>query len=224
LLAQHDDPRAAPSRRRQHPGADRPPRREAGEPPDAVEPREPHADPDELDGAGPPGMQRPPRPFLENLSEQERAELLQFIRENFPEGARELEALADYDPQTFQRRLGRMFPRLRQLMMELRNDPEAGRIGLEIERREMQIRERVRQYAESTDPNRRNELRAQTRALLEEQFELRRQRMAHEIAKLEQRLQQLRERVQNVQQHREKVIDARLGNLLNEPPAPRENP
>jgi hypothetical protein len=220
LSAQQGDARPVPPRRRERPAAAQRP--EPAPPPETAAPRDARHDPDDFEPVERPGMPRQPRPFAE-MSDQERAELLQFVRENFPERARELEALADYDPPAFQRRMGRIVPRLWQLIMEMHNDPESGRVGLEIEKREMQVHEHIRQYADTVDPARRNELRAQTRALLQEQFALRRQRMQHEIGKLEQRLQQLRDRVQNAEQHRDRLIDARLANLLSEPPAPHDD-
>ncbi len=169
---------------------------------------------------GPPGPG--PGRFADRLSDEDFDEMLRFLDQHFPERAQELRWLRDENNPRFRVRAGRMFPRLRQLMMELRDDPESGRLAVENERLEMKVRGLAQEYAgtpESDEP-RRTQLRRQMRAMLDEQFDVRQQRMQREIARLEQRLGSLRERIENQQQRRDVMIDTRLDNLLYGAPMP----
>ncbi|MEK6675737.1 MAG: hypothetical protein AABZ47_08790 [Planctomycetota bacterium] len=170
-------------------------------------------------------LDRRPPPF--EMTEVERNQLREFIREHFPIISEELDRLRDRTPELYERRLRRIAPEMRRLFELVRSDPQRGLLMIQERKLDMQVRLIARRYHMARDDQERAELRFEVRKKAEQLFDLRRQRRELEIQELETRITDLRNRLKETALRREQVIDEDVREFLEQPPPgpfPRREP
>lgn len=176
-------------------------------------------------------------PFRRPMSDEERTEMLDFIREQFPLIAEELDAAqADY-PQRYERRLARLMPEMRRLKEMMETDPERAELLIQERRLDMRARMTAQRYAAATDANR-ERIRRELRGQLDQLFNVRIQRREADIRSLEVRIANLKAKLDESKAQRSEQIEKQLEDYLSfeeprafkaesgadEPPMPRERP
>lgn len=207
--------------------AEEPPPREkplASEP-DDVGIAEPEAGPEAEPGAeledlsGPDG--RSDRRYFEPSSEKDWPRIRDFIEENFPEWAGELRRLEVVNQRLFRVRLREIAPRVIGLMQELEQDEELGRLAIDEERLELEIRRAVRAWLDASEPAEQDRLKGELEGMIRRQFEIRQQRGQRAVEKLEARLDRMRQRLEHRGRQADEIIRRQLEELLT-PPEPGE--
>ena len=145
------------------------------------------------------------------MSDDDRAEVLEFIETEFPTVFVDLQRLEQHNPELFAQRMRRLAPEMRRLMELAQLDPV--RAELEINERTLDVRIRMVTHkyrlAEDDDVGREN-MRATLRDLLKRVFEVRHRRRELEIEELARRLDELRQRHVAAASARDRLIDEEL--------------
>lgn len=168
--------------------------------------------------AQPQGARRKPAPEsiqkrdYRQLTPQQMAEALDFIRESNPQKADQLEALRSANPDSFQCELGSAHQRMMHWQNLKMRDPRSHARQLEIIRLEedaRQLGKRMAQAPEAEKADIKNEL----QPILEKLFDLREEERHDEVKHLEKRIEVLKDRLNDRQKNRDRIIQKRLENL-----------
>ncbi len=166
-----------------------------GPPPDGPPPGRPPP-------GGPPPDGRPPE------GPADRPALMAFLREHAPEIADRLEGMRSRNPEEFERVMSRMGARVREVMAE--RDPGLREARLDEFRHGPKVFEASRRLVDLIRAGAPEEqidaARAQVRALLGEQFDLRLERHRAEIGALEERLTRIRREADEYRSRRDEII------------------
>ena len=110
-------------------------------------------------GPGPhgPHAEAPPAPpgpgAFGLISPQQTEQLMQFLEEHFPRRHGMLRRLRERDPEAFQRRIAEMAPRVLELLLRMKENPELGELLLEQQRLEEELRAQMKDYRDSDEEN-----------------------------------------------------------------------
>ncbi len=163
-------------------------------------------------GAGPEDGRRPDGPPPGAGPGVDRARIMGFLREQAPEVADRLEELRARNPEQFERLMGRMGTRVRELMAE--RDPRLKAARLAEFRHVQRVAESSRHLADlirkGAPAEEIGKTRGELRALLGEQFDLRMERHQAEIGALEERLAKIRREAGDSASRREEIIQKGL--------------
>lgn len=161
-------------------------------------------------GIEPPEGERPfvdrgPEPFAEVTAEDVRA----FLDSHAPEFAARIEELAKQDPRRAEMFRNRLRPRVGEILMALRRDPEFGELLAQEFRVNMDLLDAGRRYARlvAADHPDAEQAREALRALAGEQVDLRLKRREHEIHLLTAQLEELQADVDQQRANRDTYID-----------------
>lgn len=144
-----------------------------------------------------------------NLSSDQ---VLGFVRSELPELWKNLKPFIEKDPRSAERLLGRMAPQIREILTLQRIEPELADIKAQQMRAGLNLVEAGRQYRtvignpDSTQSEREAAL-EQIRAEAERRFDVELRGKQHEIDRLEDRLAELRESVELIEEQREHEIE-----------------
>jgi len=154
----------------------------------------------------------PPRPSPTRLTKKERDMMHAFIRENFPTLWSNLQQIAKQDPRIGDRLLARMSPQIREILILNESQPELAKIkteemkiGLDFVEASRALRS-VINNPDSTDSDLGDAL-TRVRALAAERFDVQVKSKQFEIEKLEDRLNELKQSVHDIEQRREAEIE-----------------
>ena len=175
-------------------------------------------------GPGGPGLEAPapgpgPSPF-EFISPEQTEQLMEFLQEHFPRRHRLLSRLRDRNPDHFQRRLAEMAPRVLELLLRMKENPELGELLLEQQRLEDELREQVGNYRalDEDDEAERQEQRAGIEEIVSRLVEIRLQRREQEIAALGRRLQEQKLRLEEDRENRAELVADEMERVLQRRP------
>jgi len=144
------------------------------------------------------------------IDEDQAQAILEILRARFPGWASRLEALRTSDPAQYRQLLARFLPRMRHYVDERRHDPQRFRLRLDEWRLMGQIIETSRQVRAAENDAERQSASRELRALIEQQFDLRLKVREHELARLEQRLVELREQMAQMRSEKQALIDRQV--------------
>ena len=224
---------AKPGRKRATgPDADSPPRREhPGFAPDKMrDGRGPGLNlpgggdrPRRFDGQGGPGGPRrrgfgPPLDRWEELTDDRKHRVENFIKEHFPSLFVELQRLGDRNPHAYERRMARIGPRMLELAEMARANPQRGALAIRERQLDLRIRKLARDYRHSSEDQDRRRIRKKMRDLCSDVFDCQLDRRALEVGELEARLAELKERLAENKRMREELIDRSVKKVLDAPP------
>lgn len=153
------------------------------------------------------GMPKPPGSF-----EEDRAAIHAFLQEEFPELWENLSPILKQDPSSAERLLGRMAPQVREILALKRSHPELASIKTTQMRAGLDFVEAARVYRTVlTNPDAGNDQIEQAtdemRKHAEARFDAELRAKQLEIAKLEERLNQLRFSIDALEDQRESEVD-----------------
>lgn len=171
-------------------------------------------------GAARPRRQGPPL----NLTPQQIERLMNFLKENLPELHQRLEELGGQDEEALRRRVHRIAPRIIEMARTKHEDPPLGELMIEEFRLDTDIFELVRRYRAATDASFKNQARQQLEALVAKQFEVHHARQVMQLERLEGRLAAQRQRLQEENDNRDRIIARRLNRVLEGLPPPPAEP
>ena len=172
----------------------------------------------------PAAAQRPPRgPRVEQRREaretfqEQRDEVVTFIRDTFPEKARQLEELRRRNPQEFQRRRQKLVEEVRRLMELKDQNPELYRAQVE----EMRLRDDLNRMArearrEKEGSRERQEAEKRLKDAVQRSFDLRQQVKEAELEDMRTRLKDLEGSLERRAGRRAQMIEERVRKLLDD--------
>jgi hypothetical protein len=157
------------------------------------------------------------------MSEEERGEVLAFVDEHFPFISEELEQLRRRQIERFERRIRQITPEMRELMDMTEINPRRARLAIEERRADMLLRLLTFKYR-AAEPDRRDALRAEMKAISARLFDARQERQEGEIRELEERIEELRRRHADAAKRREAIVEDQISKRLEKPPFPDDMP
>ncbi|MFQ5414046.1 MAG: hypothetical protein ACE5E6_06265 [Phycisphaerae bacterium] len=150
---------------------------------------------------------RPPAALWARMSEEERADLLAFLADRFPDMAEDLEVLRNRHPERYDRRMKRIAWDIVRLMDLCAHNPDVGRLAVEERRLDLRARGLARRYRNTDDAALRQRIRNHMRETIAAMFDLRHERRSIEIEQVRQRVHELERRHEEISRHREEMID-----------------
>ncbi len=151
------------------------------------------------------------------LSPEEAAEALALISRLKPELGDELRELQEKDPQRFHAELHNRFPRYRWLLRLKRYDPEMFELriqDIEHYRRSRELAEQVRDARKEGKADAEQAARKKLDEVVAEHFAVRQQIREAELARLERRLEELREQLAERSENREQFLADHAESLI----------
>jgi len=162
-------------------------------------------------GGGIPGEgDRPPPRFM--LSQEELEEMTAFVREHFPEQYEKLRRLHGKDK--LRPIAAKLWPRIREIILAYRRNPELGNLMVEDLKLEEQFREKFQSYRGASKESRK-QIEDEIRTLLARQFDVRQKRRAVEIHELEKRLADQKRILEERSAHKDDIITRELDRRLH---------
>jgi len=185
------------------------------------------ASPDVFDLDGRPGGERmgPRRDVSwERMPEPERAKLLDFVKEHFPRMFVELEHLRDTNANRFEFRMSRFAPELANLMELSQKRPELAALMIQERRADMEMHLLTMRYRNADTDEQRTRIRGRMAELAGELFDARHERRAMMVRELETRLGEMKQRHNQADRMRAKLIEQEVRERLDrEPPERRRH-
>ncbi len=196
-----------PGHEREHPNRDM---REPREPREGMEGREGEG----RNGPRPPNPPMPPR----QLSDEEVAEVLEFLRGWDPYRVQRLEQFRERNPHDYMRTLQESYFEMKRVQEMQKSNPEAFEEMKKERGLEMQSFQLGEQIRKSEDAAEKDKLKADLKPVLEQLFDVREKHKDQEIARLEEDLKRLKEQVEKRRKNKESVVERRLRELSGEQP------
>ncbi len=148
--------------------------------------------------------------FRDFLTAQEREDLMNFTKEQFPELYERFQRMQSGNRPEFGRMLRQAGWPLLRLHRLQKHDPELAEKLIAEHKIEMKLVELRRDYREFTSESARERMRTEIRGLMEKRFDLRQARLELEIRDLEKRLQNARERLTKQSTTKQQIVDSEL--------------
>ena len=164
------------------------------------------------------------RPSYENLPDEAKLDLEEFMEEYFPEQFEDLMRLQERVPEAFSRKVNRLLPQMLRLMRLERDDPRAFPLRVQEVRISTRILALARRIADDPDEDPDADVVNRLRQLLEQRFDLRQKIHRNEAKRLERRLAKARERLDRTAADKKQIIARELEEMLarrHEPRRPR---
>lgn len=155
------------------------------------------------------------------LADADAGQVLQIIARIDPGLGERLTELRSDDPDQFARELGERFRRYHWLLRLKKYDQPMYELRVEdvrLWRRSRELADRLREAEAEQDENQATALRARLHAVVTEHFALRQQVREAELARLERRLQELKERLSERARNRQAFIDEHIRSLIEGEP------
>ncbi len=152
------------------------------------------------------------RPAPAWLSPQERQVMHQFLRQNFPKLADNLQEIVEYDARSADRLLARMAPQIREILLLTETQPELAQLKIAEMRAGLMLVEASSDYRAamnnpSASQSDQADAIAKVRQAAGERFDAQLEARKLEIAKLEARLNELKASVDTIAQRRDIEIE-----------------
>jgi hypothetical protein len=150
------------------------------------------------------------------LTPAEEKEVLDYLRQFYPEGISELKTLKINRPQVYRRALSRAFREMRFLQDLKTRDPAKHKQMILEKQLESEGRVIAKKYRKSRDEEEKTRLKDKLRALLERSFDLRQLNRQMEIDRLEAKLQDLKEQNRRRIENKQDIVENRLNDMIGE--------
>jgi len=161
-------------------------------------------------------LQERAKPEVLYLTPEQEAEVLEYIREIYPERAKNLDLWKDLRSEQYRKGLSRAFREMRFMEALKEKDPDRyGRVA-EEKRLERESRQLAQKYRKKEDEAEKTRLKGELESLLYEIFDCRQMNRKDEIERLEKRLTELRKANQERLASKEEIVQRRLDELLGE--------
>jgi len=162
-----------------------------------------------------------PRPTPQAFTPEEREEMHEFLRENFPDLWKNLQQFADLDPRSADRLLGQMSPKIREILYLKDSEPDLAKLKILEMRVGLAFVEASRLYRAamnqtSNSDAQREEALAVLQSAAEDRFDVQLKAKQFEIQQLEARLNELKDSVDDIELRKENEID-RMISLATRP-------
>ena len=154
---------------------------------------------------------------LIDLTPEQEKDVLDYIRETHPEQYAEVQAIKENRPRLYKRALTRAFREMRFVQRIREEDPERYEQVLEERCLEQQSRELARKYRDADEADR-EKIKHELIELLHRLFDYRQLNRQSEILRLENRLAELKENLNQRKLEKEKIIENRLNQLIGAEP------
>ena len=118
-------------------------------------------------------------------------------------------------------KLRRIIPRITRVMREMEQDAEMGQLGVQEIKLEIKARELRRSYFATQDEASKASIRKEMETLAGQLFDVRHARGKKHIEQLEQRLQNMRQRLEEAEKNRAQLIKEKLDKALDPQQRPR---
>lgn len=161
---------------------------------------------------GGPGQSRP----VHQMSEEERQQTLEFIQEFSPDRAEHLKKLEKRSPAEYNDILMKAFRQMTELTELKKTNPDIYNEIIKRNKLESQSMDLSKQFRETEDAKKKEELKIQLQTTLAELFDLREKEKEREIKKLETQLNELKNMYQKRKENKATIIEDRLKELLGE--------
>ena len=175
--------------------------------------------------------------LFRDVTEEEIADILGFMKENMPWMHQEMATLHQTDPDRFRQVCRRLRFEIGQLRALKERDPEGFRQALEAKRLKFHSSVLAAKVRAAQSPEEREQLAAKLRKTLERQFQLETATQEAAIRRLEERIAAVRKELQERAARRKEILQQRLDQLMSEkanletpgepsqaPPPPPEHP
>lgn len=157
------------------------------------------------------GMQQ-----VQSLTSAQEQEVLEYLKQQFPERLERLEDIEDNRPFLYRRTLARLYREMQTLKRVKDNDPERYEELLQERRLEVESLELAQQYKETEDESEKQKIKTRLQKLLYEIFDYRQLNRQKEIERLEKRLAELKEQNDRRQEMKEEIVERRLLQLTGQ--------
>lgn len=150
------------------------------------------------------------------MTEEQIKEALELLREYRPEMAKRFEELREKSPERAQELMRPMLGRLMELSYLKRTDPEAFELRKQdyrLWRSIFELSGKVREARAAKDAAKVEELTAELRKQLAEQFDVRQKLRERELVRMESKLEEMRKQVEERKTSRDKLIQSRFEEL-----------
>lgn len=152
------------------------------------------------------------RPNHDLLSPQERQVMHKFLRKNFPKLADNLQQVAQYDARSADQMLAKMAPPIREILLLTETQPELAQLKIAEMRAGLMLVEASSAYraamnSPSASESDRADAIARVRQAAGERFDAQLEAKKLEVAKLEARLNELKDSVNEIEQRRDTEIE-----------------
>lgn len=161
---------------------------------------------------GGPGQNRP----AHQLTEEERQQTLEFIQEFSPDRAEHLKKLEKRSPAEYNDILTKAYRQMTELTELKKTNPDIYADIIKRNKLESQSMDLAKQFRETEDTQKKEELKTQLQTMLAELFDLREKEKEREIKKLETQLNELKNMYQKRKENKTTIIEDRLKELLGE--------
>jgi len=177
----------------------------------------------------PPNRERRPGPDKPLTTEQIQ-DLQAILKEQDPRIAARLEEVLKSHPERVQELLANHWPRVARLVELKHRDGKLFALTMgeiRLNRAKMELVEKFHKLDGNVAPTQVDELKAQLKQIVSQQFDLRQQIRRREIENLEHRLAELRKGIEDREHKRTQILDEHVNDLLKAPttrPAPKTPP
>lgn len=166
------------------------------------------------------GPMRPRGAPRHDLTPEEVKERLRILREVHPQLAERIAHMKDTDPQRVGRMLGRHWPMIEDLIRMKEHDPK----GLELHIHDMKLirqshklSRQLRRHDSDLTAKKKEQLRLELRELVTSHFEVRQKLKERDLAKLERRIEELREQLHKRITNKSQIIEVHFKKLSGQP-------
>lgn len=150
------------------------------------------------------------------LTPEQEADVIEYLKEYYPDNADRLSRLKELRPDTYREQLSRVYRQMRFLENLKETDPEQYERVSEERNLESKSNQLASQYKNTTDENEKEKIKTELEDLLYRLFDYRQINRIAEIERLEERLGQLKQDNQNRLDNKDQIVNNRLNEMLGE--------
>ncbi|MCP4649377.1 MAG: hypothetical protein GY853_04760 [PVC group bacterium] len=155
-------------------------------------------------------------PQLVEMVSRDEEEVLQYIEANDPEGLKDIAQLKQENPKQYQNLIKERLRIIRMLNKAKAIDPEQYEQLKRLEALEIKMHRLAKSYKDSTESEKKQEVKVELTACLNEMFDIKQQKGTAEVVKLEQRLNKLKSYIQKRLDNKESIVGRKLEELLGQ--------
>jgi hypothetical protein len=149
-----------------------------------------------------------------SFTPKEREELVEFVRQHFPEMHGRLQRFQRADPGRYGQALRRLeFPMLRMMHLS-KTDPQLAEAMIAEHRVEIELADWQDRYPKQTSEQARADIRSRIRELVGRRFDLRQRRLEMEIRNMQKRLDEAQARLSQQAADRSRMVDAEVQRIV----------
>jgi hypothetical protein len=148
-----------------------------------------------------------------HISEETANEILEFYGKIEPESVKEIKKIKTENPKIYQDRLRHMEKEMRYMSRLQEEDPKRFEQALVLRKLEGVCNKLARQFRESTDDSEKSDIEKELRDKLVDLFEMKEQEKELEIERIMDRVDKMRQEIEERKANKDKIIELRLNEL-----------